>query len=88
MNTQSTTLTVRVPIKLKQDLAELSKLTNRSQSALAAHAIKAYVKHELDICRKLQEGLESIERGDMLSTEEVMEKAQKIIDGYAKRQVG
>ena len=75
-------------MKVKEELAELSDLTSRSQSALAAHAIKAYVKHELDICRKLQAGLESIERGDTLSTEEVMAKAQKIIDGYAKRQVG
>ena len=87
MSTQTTTLSVRIPVSVAQDLAELSRLTKRSKSALAAHAIAAYVKHELDICRKLQEGLDSIERGETYSTEEVMERAQAIIDGYATRQV-
>jgi predicted transcriptional regulator len=89
MSSQSTTLSVRIPVKIKDDLAELAKLTGRSQSALAAHAIKCYVEHELKICRMLQEGLDDVKAGRVIPHDEVMKKAQAIIDRkYAKRKVG
>ncbi|WP_026942676.1 CopG family ribbon-helix-helix protein [Hellea balneolensis] len=89
MSTQSTTLSIRIPVSVKEDLAELSQLTGRSQSALAAHAIELYVNRELDICRKLQEGLDDIKAGRTVPHEEVMAKAKAIIDSkYATRKMG
>jgi len=89
MSTQSTTLSIRIPVSVKEDLAELADLTGRSQSALAAYAIKAYVAHEIDICRKIQEGLDDVKAGRVIPHEEVMAKAQAIIDSkYAKRKLG
>jgi predicted transcriptional regulator len=88
MSTQTTTISVRLPVSVKKDLVELSELSGRSQSSLAAFAISSYVAHDLDICRKIKEGMDSVARGEVYTHEEVMERAQAVIDGYAKRQVG
>lgn len=43
---QSETVTVRLPIEVKQKLEALSASTNRSKSWLAAQAISAYVEEQ------------------------------------------
>ncbi len=87
MKSETTTITVRIPKTLEQDISELSGLTKRSKSYLARQAVKAYVAEELRICRMIQEGVESAERGELYTTEEVMDHVQEIIDGYETRKV-
>ena len=79
---ETTTLSVRIPISLDGDLTELATHTNRSKSYLAGQAIKAYVAHELKICRMLKEGLDDLEAGRTHSHEDVMAEVDDIINKY------
>ncbi len=82
-------MTVRIPVELAENLEELTGYTERSKSFLAAKAITAYVAHELNICRMIQEGIDDIEAGRVHDHEDVMADAMAIIESKrAKRKVG
>ena len=70
----STTITVRLPLSVAEDLDELVGLTARSKSYLASKAIEAYVNRELEICRAIQEGVDDIEAGRVVSHEEALKR--------------
>lgn len=81
MSTQSTTVTVRLPKTVEQDLAKLAGHTQRSKSFLAGQAIAAYVARELEICEGIQRGLDDIEAGRVISHEEAMKRIYKTARG-------
>ena len=54
---QSETVTVRLPIEVKQKLEALATSTNRSKSWLAAQAIAAYVEEQSWQLQQIQAAL-------------------------------
>jgi len=70
--TETTTLTVRLPVETKTSLAALADKTRRTSSFLAAEAITAYVARELDIIESIEAGVADIEAGRFTSHADVM----------------
>jgi predicted transcriptional regulator len=84
MSTPTTTLTVRLPPEVKDQLAELAHRTRRTSSFLAGEAIADYVARELEIVEKINEGLEDVRAGRVVSHELVMDETQAIIEAAEK----
>lgn len=77
---ETTTITIRVPVELKEKLTALGKQTRRSNSFLAAEALSGYVESEEDIIRSIEKGLEDIKAGRGIPHEDVMNEMRKMID--------
>ncbi len=56
----STTLTVRLPLELKDRLGKLAERTRRTKSFLAGEAISGYVERELEIVAGIERGLDEM----------------------------
>jgi predicted transcriptional regulator len=68
---RTTTLTMRVPVKLKNRLKGLAKLTERNRSSLAVEAIEIYVdEHELQLA-KIDQGILDADAGRLIPHSEV-----------------
>ena len=76
----STTMTIRVPLELKEKLERLAQGTRRSRSFLAAEAVTAYVERELEIIDGIQRGLADVAAGRVVPHDEVTAKARQIIE--------
>ena len=76
----STTMTIRVPVELKEKLERLAQGTRRSRSFLAAEAVTAYVERELEIIEGIQRGLGDVAAGRVVPHEQVTAKARQIIE--------
>ena len=72
----STTMTIRVPVDLKDKLGRLARGTRRSKSFLAAEAVSAYVERELEIINGIERGLEDIAAGRVVPHDEVTADAR------------
>ena len=83
----STTMTIRVPIDLKDKLGRLGKATRRSRSYLAAEAVSAYVERELEIINGIERGLDDVAAGRVASHNQVTADARAVIEN-AKRTKG
>ena len=68
----STTLTVRLPSKLKDRLGKLAERTRRTKSFLAGEAIAGYVERELEIVAGIERGLDDMKVGRVVPHEDVM----------------
>lgn len=71
MNEPTTTMTIRVPIGIKNRLDRLAQTTARSKSWLAADAIRAYVELQEWQIREIEAGLREADAGEFASDEEV-----------------
>lgn len=80
----STTMTIRVPVDVKDKLGRLARGTRRSKSFLAAEAVSAYVERELAIIGGIERGLEDVAAGRVVPHDEVTAEARAII-ANAKR---
>jgi RHH-type transcriptional regulator, rel operon repressor / antitoxin RelB len=67
----STTLTIRLPLELKDQLAALAHATGRSQAFLAVQAMKSYLEQEAWQVTEIQEGLKEADAGDFATEAEV-----------------
>ncbi len=67
----STTLTVRLPVHLREKLEGLAEATARSKSWLAADAIRAYVELQEWQIKEIEAGIKEADAGDFASAEEV-----------------
>lgn len=76
----STTMTIRVPVELKEKLERLAQGTRRSRSFLAAEAVTAYVERELEIIEGIQRGLGDVATGRVVPHEQVTANARQIIE--------
>jgi predicted transcriptional regulator len=74
------TITVRLGREDKAMLAQLAGETKRSKSFLAAEAIRAYVARETEIVAHLQEGLEDVRGGRLVSNKVAQGRWQKAIN--------
>ena len=75
----TTTLTVRLPSELKVKLGALSKHMRRAKSYLAAEAIADYVAKELEIVQGIEQGLDDVRTGRLVSHDDVMDEMDSII---------
>lgn len=75
----STTMTIRVPVALKEKLSVLARGTRRSKSFLAAEAVSAYVERELEIIEGINRGLDDVVTGRVVPHDEVIAEARAIV---------
>lgn len=67
----TTTLTVRVPIKLKKRLEGLAKLTVSNRSRVALEALQSYVEEQEEQRSRIDQGIRDADAGRVVSHEEV-----------------
>lgn len=67
----STTLTVRIPVKVRKKLEKLAAATARSKSWLAANAIQEYVEAEEWQVQAVRRGLADARAGRVVPHEKV-----------------
>ena len=68
---ETTTITIRIPLNIKEELNLLAEATHRSKSWLAADALSRYVELNAWQVAEIQKGLQEAERKDFASEEEV-----------------
>lgn len=68
----STTLTVRLRPKLKNELGKLAKRARRTKSFLAGEAIADYIAREREIIEGIERGLADMRAGRLVPHEEAM----------------
>jgi predicted transcriptional regulator len=81
----STTLTVRLPSKVKTRLGRLAKETRRTNSYLAGEAIAQYVESELDIIEGIKQGLKDMRAGRVVPHEQAMAELDETIERAIRR---
>ena len=73
------TMTIRVSAETKRKLERIADGTRRSKSFLAGEAVTAYVDRELEIIEGIKRGLADVEAGRVVSHDEAMAEARRII---------
>jgi predicted transcriptional regulator len=68
---ETTTLTLRVPIEMKERLDKLAEATHRSKSYLAGEALRQYIDLEAWQIGEIQQALQEADANDFASDEEV-----------------
>lgn len=81
----STTLTVRLPSKLKNRLGRLAKETRRTNSFLAGEAIAQYVETELEIIEGIKQGLEDVKAGRVIPHAQAMAELDEAVERAIRR---
>lgn len=70
-------LTLELPLSLKERLERLATSLKRSDEALAVEALDAYLAREEEFAAKIRKGIEAAERGDFAPAEKVEAFFQK-----------
>jgi predicted transcriptional regulator len=81
----STTVTVRLPVKVRNQLGRLAKRTSRTKSYLAGEAIASYVARELEIVEGIKRGLQDMKTGRLVPHEQAMAEIDAVIERAAQR---
>lgn len=68
---ETTTLTLRVPIEIKERLDKLADATNRSKSYLAGEALRQYIDLEAWQIGEIQQALKEADANDFASDAEI-----------------
>ncbi|MCC7310143.1 MAG: ribbon-helix-helix protein, CopG family [Sulfuritalea sp.] len=68
---ETTTLTLRVPIEMKERLDKLADATNRSKSYLAGEALRQYIDLEAWQIGEIQQALKEADANDFASDAEI-----------------
>ena len=68
---ETTTLTLRVPIEMKERLDKLADATNRSKSYLAGEALRKYIDLEAWQIGEIQQALKEADANDFASDAEI-----------------
>ena len=68
---ETTTITIRIPLHIKEELNSLAEATHRSKSWLAADALSRYVELNAWQVAEIRKGLQEAERKDFAAEEEV-----------------
>lgn len=67
----TTTVTLRIPVELKRDLDDLAEATERSASWLAARALQAWVDENRWQLAAIREGIAQADAGDLVDHADV-----------------
>jgi predicted transcriptional regulator len=78
-------MTVRLPVRVKDQLGRLAKQTNRTKSYLAGDAIADYVSRELEIVEGIKQGLEDMKAGRVIPHDAAMRRLRSTVKRAAKR---
>jgi RHH-type rel operon transcriptional repressor/antitoxin RelB len=70
-NTDTTPMTVELPVQLKSRLEDLAKSTESSSAELALDAISSYVDLQERQIRRIENGLREADAGELATDEEV-----------------
>ncbi len=76
----SSTLTVRLPAEVKNQLGVLADRTRRTRSFLAGEAIGAFVRQEMEIVAGIERGLEDFRAGRVVDHEDAMDEVDAVIE--------
>lgn len=68
---ETTTITVRIPLGVKEQLSHLAEATHRSKSWLAAEALSRYLELNAWQVAETQKGLQEADRKEFAAEEEV-----------------
>ena len=68
---ETSTITIRIPLNVKEQLNHLAEATHRSKSWLAAEALNRYLELNAWQVAEIQNGLQEAERKDFATEEEV-----------------
>ncbi|MGH8656566.1 MAG: CopG family ribbon-helix-helix protein [Gammaproteobacteria bacterium] len=68
---ETTTVTLRVPLAMKERLEALAKATGRSKSFLGIEALEAYLDVQTWQIEEILKGIEEADAGDFASDAEV-----------------
>ena len=74
---ETTTITVRIPVELRDQLDRLATAMERSRSYVAAEALEIYARFETEILDGIEEGLADIEAGKVKTHEQVVEEMER-----------
>lgn len=74
---ETTTLTLRVPATVKEQLDKLADATHRSKSYLAGEAIRQYLELEVWQIGEIQQALKEADADDFASDDEVNAAVKK-----------
>lgn len=74
---ETSVLTLRVPVEIKDQLDKLADATHRSKSYLAGEAIRRYLELEIWQIGEIREALEEADAGDFASEQEVVAITRK-----------
>ena len=80
----STTMTVRLPSRVKRRLGRLATHTKRTKSYLAGEAIADFVERELAIVEGIKRGLEDMRAGRVIPHEVAMRRLRATVARVAK----
>jgi predicted transcriptional regulator len=83
--TNTTTLTIRVPVSVKEELDGLARNMRRSRSFLAAEAVTSYVAREAEIVAGVMRARADFAAGRYVSHEEAMSELHDAIAEVATR---
>lgn len=84
--TETTTLTIRLPVSLNDKLVTLAERTRRSRSFLAGEALSAYAKREFAIIEATERGIADGEAGRVTPHDEAMAQIFQTIEEVAGKQ--
>jgi predicted transcriptional regulator len=77
---ETTTITVRIPVELRDKLDRLAALTERSRSYLVVEALDAFTRDELEIVEGILEGIEDVKAGRVYTSEEVRAHVDELFE--------
>ena len=89
---ETTTITVRIPVELRDKLDRLAKAMERSRSYVAVEALEDYVRYETEILDGIEEAEADFEAGRFYTHKEAMaefdnmvEEARQTVTGAEKK---
>jgi predicted transcriptional regulator len=68
---ETTTITVRIPVEVREKLDRLAKITDRSRSYLVADALAEFADDELEVLEGILEGIDDADAGRVMTSAEV-----------------
>jgi predicted transcriptional regulator len=81
---ETTTITVRVPIEIKERLDKLAGLTERSRSYLATEALEIYTQYELEIVEGILQGMAEFDAGNFYTSAQMEAELEKLVKDTEK----
>jgi predicted transcriptional regulator len=73
----TTTITIRIPVSVRDELQKLAEHTRRSRSQVAADALAAYAHDELEIIEGILRGLEDAKAGRVTPHKQAMARLRQ-----------
>lgn len=73
------TMTFRMTPETKRQLETIAQETRRSKAFLAAEAVAAYARHEIEIIEGIKRGMADVEAGRVVPHDEAMAQIDAVI---------